>query len=205
MHVKHSCACKKCRSDGKCFLSSPIPSTFSSSYLPSYSESVLSVTFLYSWWISVCSTNRLPGRTARVLKRSETDRTLSELEKISYHVYRGCRQEAVKPIGLHSQRKKKKKKKTVGLTKSRAHNLWLVMWHRSTCGLVQKRTFPVTVSGRIVLNKTTLFVPKSSMKLNFNESDTAFVSSDWNASLLLPFNFLSPLQGVHRMAPYGRQ
>lgn len=71
----------------------------------------------YSWWISVCSTNRLPGRTARVLKRSKTDRTLSELEETSwYHVYRGCKQEAVKPTGLHSQKKQKKTRETDWVT-----------------------------------------------------------------------------------------
>lgn len=91
----------------------------------------------HSWWISVCSTNRLPGRTARVLKRSKTDRTLSELEETSwYHVYRGCRQEAVKPIGLHSQ------KKNGGYWLSHiAHHLRPVTWHGSTRGLVQNKHF----------------------------------------------------------------
>lgn len=147
-----------------------------------------------SW---VRSTNRLPGRTTGVLKRSKTDRTLSELAETSwYHVCHGCRQGAVKPIGLRLQ-------KTGGDWLSHvAHHLQSVTWHGSSHLILCK--INISCHGFLEASpwiKQRFLSQKSSLKVVFNESDAAFVSID---SLLAPL-FLSLLQGVHRMAPYGRR
>lgn len=135
-----------------------------------------------SW---VRSTNQLPGRTTEVLKRSKSDRTLSELAETSwYHVCHGCRQEAVKPIGPRLQ-------KTRGDWLSHvAHHLQSVTWHGSSHLILCK----INISCHGFLDaspwiKQRFLSQKSSLKVLFNESDAAFVSID---SMLAPLFFVPP-------------